>query len=61
MQVIGINKIGAMPKEITEFLNLTDSKQYAGHSFRVTLATELTNTGGTIVIIQNRGGWNSAK
>ena len=61
MQVIEINKIGAMPKEITEFLNLTDSKQYAGHSFRVTSATVLTNTGGTIVIIQNRGGWNSAK
>ena len=41
MQVIGINTIGAMPKEIAEILNLPDSKLYTGHSFRVTSVTML--------------------
>ena len=61
MQVIGIDTIGAMLKEIAEFLNLPDSKLYTGHSFRVTSVTMLANAGCTSVILQNHGGWNSAK
>lgn len=33
-QPIGINKIARMPKEIANFLQLFDSKQYTAHSFR---------------------------
>ncbi|XP_063544513.1 uncharacterized protein LOC134752749 isoform X5 [Cydia strobilella] len=33
-QVIGINRFGAMPKEIAEFLKLPDAKSFTGHTFR---------------------------
>ncbi|XP_048002607.1 uncharacterized protein LOC125239148 isoform X1 [Leguminivora glycinivorella] len=41
-QVIGINKFGAMPKEIAEFLKLPNAKMYTGHSLRLVSRTSST-------------------
>ncbi|KAJ8706480.1 hypothetical protein PYW07_012558 [Mythimna separata] len=43
-QPIGINKFGAMPKEVAKFLGLPDADCYTGHSFRKTSATLLADS-----------------
>lgn len=40
-QCIGINKFGAMPKQIAAYLGLPGPNSYTGHSFRRTSATLL--------------------
>ena len=37
-QVIGINKFGAMPKQIAQYLGLPNAELFTGHSFRSTSA-----------------------
>lgn len=44
-QVIGINKFGAMPKQVAKYLNLPNSECYTGHSIRRTSATILADLG----------------
>lgn len=58
-QLIGKNKFGSMPKEIAEYLNLSDSKLYTGHSFRRT-ATVLADCGVDITSLNSHGGWRSS-
>lgn len=58
-QVIGKNKVAACPKQIAEFLNLPDSGEYTGHSFRRTSATLLADSGADITTIKRHGGWKS--
>lgn len=58
-QVIGINKIGAMPKDIAEWLKLPDVNNYTGHSFRRTSTTILADAGASRVQIKRHGGWKT--
>lgn len=59
-QPIGINKFGAMPKEIAKFLNLPDPDLYTGHSFRRTSATLLADSGADLLTLKRHGGWRSS-
>lgn len=58
-QPIGINKFGAMPKEVAKFLGLPDADCYTGHSFRRTSATLLADSGADILTLKRHGGWRS--
>lgn len=58
-QVVGINKIGNMPKSIAAFLGKADPKLYSGHSFRRTSATLLVDAGADITELKRHGGWKS--
>lgn len=58
-QVIGINKIGSMPKDIASYLNLQDANLYTGHSFRRSSATLLVDAGADLLTLQRHGGWKS--
>lgn len=59
-QPIGINKIGAMPKEIASFLNLSNPEKYTGHCFRRSSATLLANSGADLIELKRHGGWRSS-
>lgn len=58
-QVIGKNKMSAMPKEIAKYLGLPNIELYTGHSFRRTSATLLADAGADITQIKRHGGWKS--
>lgn len=58
-QPIGINTMGSIPKKIAQFLNLRDSVNYTGHSFRRTSATLLVDGGADITTLKRHGGWKS--
>lgn len=58
-QPIGINKFGAMPKQIATFLNLDDPHEYTGHSFRRSSATLLADSGANLLTLKRHGGWRS--
>lgn len=58
-QPIGKNKFAAVPQKIAEFLNLPDSKNYTGHSFRRTSATMLVDAGASMPTLKRHGGWKS--
>ncbi|KAK4887301.1 hypothetical protein RN001_003572 [Aquatica leii] len=58
-QIIGKNKVATCPKQIAEFLNLPNSGEYTGHSFRRTSATLLADSGADITTIKRHGGWKS--
>ena len=60
-QPIGINKLGAYPYKVAEWLELPDPKLYTGHSFRRTSATLLANAGASMGTLKRHGGWKSAK
>lgn len=59
-QVIGRNKIGQIPKIIAEYLELADPQRYTGHCFRRTSATLISNSGASITMLKQLGGWKSA-
>jgi hypothetical protein len=59
-QPIGINKFGAMPKQIATFLNLSDPHEYTGHSFRRSSATLLADSGADLLTLKRHGGWRSS-
>ncbi|XP_045472763.1 uncharacterized protein LOC123679295 [Harmonia axyridis] len=56
---IGINKFGAMGKDIATFLKLPDCNLYTGHCFRRSSATLLVDAGGDITALKRHGGWRS--
>lgn len=56
-QVIGINKFGAMPKQIATYLKLPDPQSYTGHSFRRTSAMLLADTGADPSTLKRHSGW----
>lgn len=58
-QVIGKNKISAMPKEIAKYLRLENAEHYTGHCFRRTSATLLADSGVDMTQIKRHGGWKS--
>lgn len=58
-QVIGINKIGMMPKRIATLLGKPNADLYSGHSFRRTSATLLVDAGADITELKRHGGWKS--
>lgn len=60
-QVIGINKLGNMPKQIATFLNINNPHEYTGHCFRRTSATTLVNAGADITTLKRHGGWKSSQ
>lgn len=43
-QKVGVNKIGAMPKEIASFLRLPEPESYTGHCFRRASAAILVDS-----------------
>lgn len=57
---IGINKMGAAPKEIAKFLKLPHPELYTGHCFRRSSASHLANQGGDLLTIKKHGGWKSS-
>lgn len=60
-QVIGINKIGNMPKDVAMYLKLPNVELYTGHSFRRTSTTILADSGADILTLKRHGGWASDK
>lgn len=60
-QVIGLNKIGSMPKELAKWLGLPNSNEYTEHSFRRTSTTLLFNAGASMRTLMNHGRWTSPK
>lgn len=60
VQVVGKNKFGNMPKEITTFLNLPNPDNYTGHCFRRTSATVLADSGANLTTLKRHGGWKSS-
>ena len=59
-QPMGINKIGMLPQEIAEYLELPNPKTYTGHSFRRTSATLLADAGADMTTLKRHGGWKSS-
>lgn len=59
-QVIGKNKIGKVPFEVALFLKLPEPQLYTGHCFRRTSATLLANSGASLTMIKQLGGWKSS-
>ncbi|XP_034949255.1 uncharacterized protein [Chelonus insularis] len=59
-QPIGKNKIGQIPRIIAEFLKLAYPERYTGHCLRRTSATLLSNSGASITMLKQLGGWKSA-
>ncbi|XP_043473405.1 uncharacterized protein LOC122505688 [Leptopilina heterotoma] len=59
-QVIGRNKFGEIPQLIAEYLKLPNSKLYTGHCFRRTSATLLANSGASVTLLRQLGGWTSS-
>lgn len=59
-QVVGINKIGTIPKKIAEYLGLPNAKQYTGHCLRRSSATILVDAGGDMLALKRHGGWRSS-
>ena len=59
-QVVGINKIGNVPKQIALFLMLPNPKLYTGHCLRRSSATILVDSGGDLLALKRHGGWKSS-
>lgn len=57
---MGINKIGAVPQKVANFLKLPNAKAYTGHCFRRSSATILVDAGGDILTLKRHGGWRSS-
>lgn len=59
-QVVGINKIGNVAKQIAQFLMLPNPELYTGHCFRRSSATILVDAGGDLMALKRHGGWKSS-
>lgn len=60
-QVVGINKLGNMPKQVATFLQLPNPELYTGHCFRRTSATMLVDAGADVTTLKRHGGWKSTE
>lgn len=58
--VMGIHKIGSVPKEVASYLKLPHWKEYTGHCLRRTSATLLVDAGADITCLKRHGGWRSS-
>lgn len=59
-QVVGVNKIGSIPKQVALFLQLKNPEQYTGHSYRRSSATILVDAGADLATLKRHGGWRSS-
>lgn len=59
-QAMGINKFGAMPRDVAVYLKLSNADDFTGHSFRRTSATLLVDAGADITALKRHGGWKSS-
>lgn len=57
--VMGIHKIGSVPKEVAKFLKLPNPNLYTGHCLRRTSATLLVDGGADLTCLKRHGGWKS--
>ena len=57
--MIGENTFRVYAKEIATFLNLPNADQYTSHSFRVSGATAMVNSGATMLQLKSAGNWKS--
>lgn len=60
VQPVGINTIGKLPKDIAQFLKLSNPALYTGHCFRRSSATLLADSGADILKLKQHGGWKSS-
>jgi integrase len=58
--VMGLHKIGGVPKEVASFLKLPNCSEYTGHSLRRISATLLVDGGADITSLKRHGGWKSS-
>ena len=56
---IGMNKVGAMPKHIATFLELSETKHYTGNCFRRTSETLFDYGGSDITNFKHHTGYKS--
>ncbi|XP_063923544.1 uncharacterized protein LOC135137744 [Zophobas morio] len=59
-QVVGVNKIGQIPRQVAEYLKLPTPSLYTGHALRRTSATILVDAGGDLMALKRHGGWSSS-
>jgi hypothetical protein len=59
--LIGENTLRTYAREIARFLNLPNIDEYTSHSFRVSGATAIVNSGGSMLELKSAGGWKSDK
>lgn len=59
-QPVGVNTMGAMPKKIAKYLNISDCEQYSGLCFRHTSATLVADTGADLSVLKIYGGSKSS-
>lgn len=59
-QVVGINTIGKIPRQIAAYLKLENPETYTGHCFRRSSATLLADAGGDLLTLKRHGGWKSS-
>ncbi|CAH2005916.1 unnamed protein product [Acanthoscelides obtectus] len=60
-QVVGMNTIAKVPKDIAEFLELADSDLYTGHCFRRTSANLMADGGRGIIRLDLLGQWHPTR
>ncbi|KAM9953647.1 hypothetical protein ACTFIR_008734 [Dictyostelium discoideum] len=60
-QAMGVHTISSVPQDLAKHLNLPDPESYTSHSLRVSSATALAESGGTILQLKSHGGWSSDK
>lgn len=58
-QPVGINKFGALAREVATFLKLPNAACYTGHCLRRSSATILVDAGADITALKRHGGWQS--
>ncbi|XP_015121175.1 uncharacterized protein LOC107043963 [Diachasma alloeum] len=56
---MGINALGAVPRNIATYLKLPDADKYIGHALRRSSATIYCNAGGILLGLKDLGGWKS--
>lgn len=57
--MIGENTCRLYAKEIAQFLNIPNADNYTSHSFRVTGATAMVNSGASLLELKAAGNWKS--
>ena len=56
---MGKGKIGKIPFDVAQFLNLPNPRRYTGHAFRGTSATLLVDEGAEVLALKRHGDWKS--
>lgn len=59
-QNVGKGKISKIPKDIAQFLKISDFNNYTGHAYRRTSATLLVDQGADETMLMRHGNWKSS-